>query len=114
MEQQQRIPHDLDELDANLGRYITTCLYRVARGHIDGDALDELKQDVLVRILDKQCLDRYDPARGKFTTYLFWITRSVAVNAFEHNARLPRTSKVVAKVIGDLSYLAFAFRARPV
>jgi SAM-dependent methyltransferase len=30
------------------------------------------------------------------------------------NARFPRTSKVVAKVIGDLSYLAFAFRARPV
>ena len=30
------------------------------------------------------------------------------------NARFPRTSRVVARVIGDLSYMAFAFRARPV
>ncbi|NPD06905.1 class I SAM-dependent methyltransferase [Nocardioides sp. zg-1308] len=29
------------------------------------------------------------------------------------NARYPRTSRVVARVIGDLSYMAFAFRARP-
>ncbi|MBC2933607.1 bifunctional 2-polyprenyl-6-hydroxyphenol methylase/3-demethylubiquinol 3-O-methyltransferase UbiG [Nocardioides sp. zg-1228] len=30
------------------------------------------------------------------------------------NARFPRASRVVAKAVGDLSYLAFAFRARPV
>ena len=28
------------------------------------------------------------------------------------NARFPRTSRVVAKVLGDLTYMAFAFRAR--
>lgn len=62
-------------------------------------------------------------------THLRFFTRSSAHDLFESsgyevdtffpvvamgNARLPRTSKAVAKVIGDLSYLAFAFRARPV
>jgi hypothetical protein len=27
------------------------------------------------------------------------------------NARFPRTSKVVARVLGDVTYMAFAFRA---
>lgn len=62
-------------------------------------------------------------------THLRFFTRSSAHDLFASsgyevdaffpvvamgNARLPRTSKVVAKVIGDLAYLAFAFRARPV
>lgn len=62
-------------------------------------------------------------------THLRFFTRSSAQDLFTSsgyevdtffpvvamgNARFPRTSKVVAKVIGDLSYMAFAFRARPV
>jgi len=62
-------------------------------------------------------------------THLRFFTRSSAhdlftssgyeVDVFEPvvamgNARFPRTSKVVAGVIGDLSYMAFAFRAHPV
>jgi SAM-dependent methyltransferase len=61
-------------------------------------------------------------------THLRFFTRSSAHDLFTSsgfevdaffpvvamgNARFPRTSKVVAKVIGDLSYMAFAFRARP-
>lgn len=61
-------------------------------------------------------------------THLRFFTRSSAHDLFRSsgyevdaffpvvamgNARFPRTSKVVAKVIGDLSYMAFAFRARP-
>lgn len=60
-------------------------------------------------------------------THLRFFTRSSAQDLFTStgyeveeffpvvamgNARFPRTSKVVAKVIGDLSYMAFAFRAR--
>lgn len=62
-------------------------------------------------------------------THLRFFTRSSAHDLFASsgfevdtffpvvamsNARFPRTSKVVAKVIGDLSYMAFAFRARAV
>jgi SAM-dependent methyltransferase len=62
-------------------------------------------------------------------THLRFFTRSSAHDLFTSsgfevdvffpvvamgNARLPRTSKVVARLIGDLSYMAFAFRARPV
>lgn len=62
-------------------------------------------------------------------THLRFFTRSSAHDLFASsgfevdtffpvvamgNARFPRTSKVVARVIGDLSYMAFAFRARPV
>lgn len=62
-------------------------------------------------------------------THLRFFTRSSAEDLFTSsgyeidtffpvvamgNARFPRTSKVVASMIGDLSYLAFAFRARPV
>jgi SAM-dependent methyltransferase len=62
-------------------------------------------------------------------THLRFFTRSSAYDLFSSagyevdvfepvvamgNARFPRTSKLVAAVIGDLSYLAFAFRARPV
>lgn len=60
-------------------------------------------------------------------THLRFFTRSSAHDLLEStgyeveaffpvvamgNARFPRTSKVVARVIGDLSYMAFAFRAR--
>lgn len=62
-------------------------------------------------------------------THLRFFTRSSAHDLFTSsgfevevffpvvamgNARFPRTSRVVAKLIGDLSYMAFAFRARPV
>jgi len=62
-------------------------------------------------------------------THLRFFTRSSAHDLFSQtgyaveeffpvvamgNARLPRTSKVLASVIGDLSYMAFAFRARAV
>jgi len=62
-------------------------------------------------------------------THLRFFTRSSAQDLFRSsgyevdvfqpvvamgNARFPRTSKVVASVIGDLSYMAFAFRAQPV
>ena len=62
-------------------------------------------------------------------THLRFFTRSSAQELFTStgyeveeffpvvamgNARFPRTSKVVARVIGDLSYMAFAFRARAV
>ena len=61
-------------------------------------------------------------------THVRFFTRSSAHDLFESsgfsvdefrpvvamgNARFPRTSRLVARVIGDLSYLAFAFRARP-
>ncbi|WP_162799341.1 class I SAM-dependent methyltransferase [Nocardioides sp. 616] len=60
-------------------------------------------------------------------THLRFFTRSSAQGLFEStgyvleeffpvvamgNTRLPRTSKVVSVLLGDLSYLAFAFRAR--
>lgn len=60
-------------------------------------------------------------------THLRFFTRSSAHDLFDStgyeveeffpvvamgNARYPRTSRVVARVIGDLSYMAFAFRAR--
>jgi len=60
-------------------------------------------------------------------THLRFFTRSSAQDLFTStgyvveeffpvvamgNARFPRTSRVVASVIGDLSYMAFAFRAR--
>ena len=60
-------------------------------------------------------------------THLRFFTRSSAHDLFAStgyvvdtffpvvaigNARFPRTSRVVARVIGDLSYMAFAFRAR--
>lgn len=62
-------------------------------------------------------------------THLRFFTRSSAHDLFTSsgyevetflpvvamgNARFPRTSRAVARVIGDLSYMAFAFRARPV
>lgn len=60
-------------------------------------------------------------------THLRFFTRSSAHDLFDStgyvvdtffpvvamgNARFPRSSRVVARVIGDLSYMAFAFRAR--
>jgi 2-polyprenyl-3-methyl-5-hydroxy-6-metoxy-1,4-benzoquinol methylase len=60
-------------------------------------------------------------------THLRFFTRSSAHELFDStgyvvdtffpvvamgNARFPRSSRVVARVIGDLSYMAFAFRAR--
>ncbi|WP_299924823.1 class I SAM-dependent methyltransferase [uncultured Nocardioides sp.] len=81
-------------------------------------------------LLDLTFRGRFDYADSGLLdrTHLRFFTRSSAHDLFESsgyevdtffpvvamgNARLPRTSKVVAKMIGDLSYLAFAFRARP-
>ena len=62
-------------------------------------------------------------------THLRFFTRSSAHDLFTSsgyevesftpvvamgNARFPRTSRIVARAIGDLSYMAFAFRARPI
>lgn len=86
---EQRVPRDLEELLALYDHFITVCLYRVARGAIQPDAVEDLKQRVLLRVVEKQYLERYDPNKANFATYLFWLIRSVAVNAFERSARDP-------------------------
>lgn len=50
-------------------------------------------------------------ARDLFTSTGFEVEEFFPVVAMG-NERFPRTSRVVATVIGDLSYMAFAFRAR--
>lgn len=52
-------------------------------------------------------------AHDLFTSSGFQVDTFFPVVAMG-NARFPRTSKVLARVIGDLSYMAFAFRAHPV
>lgn len=85
------IPCSIDELLREYDYYITGCIVRLCRGHVSTSDVKDLKQQVAARLLEYNYLASYDPSKGKFTTYLYWLIRSIVVKAYERRQRERRT-----------------------
>lgn len=85
----QRSPRTVDELVAQYDRFITGCIFKVSRGHVRPDDVEDLRQQILLRVHERKYLKNYDPKKGSFNSYLYWLIRSVVVNQFEANVRNP-------------------------
>lgn len=83
------IPSTYDELVEHYDHYIAATIRKVSRGNVRTDDMPDLKQAVYARLIEQRCLDKYDPAKGAFSTYLYWVVRSVVVNQFDRNTRNP-------------------------
>jgi len=53
--------------------------------------VDELTGDVYIRILDKKVLEGYDPDKGAFSTYIFYVIRTIVRNNYQSQRRDPLT-----------------------
>lgn len=90
-------PATFDEFVKQYDHFITVSIYRVSRGSVRSDDLDDLKQAVYARVVEKNYLAGYAPEKGSFSTYLFWLIRSVVVNQFDKNTRNPLNMAVGTK-----------------
>ena len=64
--------------------------YLRARWHLSPEAAEDLTQDFFARALEKGFLDAYDPAKGRFRTWLRTCLDGVAGHAHEAAGRLKR------------------------
>lgn len=77
-------PRDVSELYEQYHHYITSCIHRLGGRYLTRDDIDDLQQQIFLRVLTNKSIERYDAERGAFTTYLFWIVRSAIDAAFQH------------------------------
>lgn len=82
-------PATFDDFVKQYDHFITVTIYRVSRGAVRSSELEDLKQAVYTRVIEKDYLSGYSAERGSFSTYLFWLIRSVVVNQFDRNTRNP-------------------------
>lgn len=85
----KRPPRTIPELIDQYDRFITGCIFRISKGHVRPDDVEDLRQQILLRVHERKYLKHYDPSKGAFNTYLYWLVRSVVVNQFEANERNP-------------------------
>lgn len=89
-----RSPRTISELIDQYDRFITGCIYKISKGHVRPDDMDDLRQQILLRVHERQYLKKYNPTKGSFNTYLYWLIRSVVVNQFESNERNPLNTAI--------------------
>lgn len=89
-----RSPRTIAELIAQYDRFITGCIFKVSKGHVRPDDIDDLRQQILLRVHERNYLQKYNPSKGSFNTYLYWLIRSVVVNQFESNERNPLNTAI--------------------
>lgn len=82
-------PRTITELIDQYDRFITGCIFKISKGHVRPDDIEDLRQQILLRVHERKYLKKYNPAKGSFNTYLYWLIRSVVVNQFESNERNP-------------------------
>jgi len=90
----KRAPQTIPELIDQYDRFITGCIYRISKGHVRPDDMDDLRQQILLRVHERKYLAKYDASKGAFNTYLYWLIRSVVVNQFEANERNPLNTAI--------------------
>lgn len=89
-----RSPRTIAELIEQYDRFITGCIFKISKGHVRPDDIDDLRQQILLRVHERQYLKKYNPSKGAFNTYLYWLIRSVVVNQFESNQRNPLNTAI--------------------
>lgn len=84
------VPVNMSDLYTRYAYYIGACVRRLAGGrgiaHAD---VEDLTQQVLLSLLNRNDLARFDARRGSFTTFLYWRVRTVVSAASEGRTRDP-------------------------
>lgn len=88
------VPDTFDEFYNDYDEYIESCIRKISRGYVRPDDIQDLKQQIYERIVEKDYLNRSrtlisERGEGSFTTYLFALIRSVLANRFDKNTRNP-------------------------
>lgn len=86
---QRTVPQTVEELRAEYDSFIQGCIYKISRGNVQFEDLKELRQAVYTRVCERDYLRKYDASKGSFTSYLYWLIRTVVVNSFDMNTRNP-------------------------
>lgn len=90
----QPVPQTFDEFYRDYDGYIESAIRKISRGYVRPDDIEDLKQQIYFRIIDKDYLNLCrvriaERGEGSFTTYLFALIRSVLSNGFDKNTRNP-------------------------
>jgi RNA polymerase sigma-70 factor, ECF subfamily len=78
---------DVDAFRILVERYQRPVLSMIRRLIWDSSRGEEIGQDVFVAAFQK--LSAFDPARSKFSTWLFTIARNMSINALKKKAPIP-------------------------
>lgn len=92
---ERRAPQTIEELVVQYDGFIRGCINRISKGRVRPADVDDLRQQILTRVYEKDYLARFDPAKASFSSYLFWLIRSVVVNQFAANTRNPLNTALV-------------------
>lgn len=60
-----------------------------SKGVRDPALVEELTQQIVVRIFEKDHLDKYDPKRSRFSTHIFTVINSIVVNSWRRKRTDP-------------------------
>jgi RNA polymerase sigma-70 factor (ECF subfamily) len=87
----QRLSRGDDGALLQLHRRYAGLVYSMARRVLaDAGAAEEVTQDVFLKLWQKSA--RYDPARGRFSTWLLSVARFAAIDRLRHDGRHPTVS----------------------
>lgn len=90
---QSGVPESVEALVSGYDRLITWEINRVTRGRLQGHEVDDLRQQVYLRVVEKDFLGRcrayYADTEGRFSTSLVRLVRNVAINQLAANTRNP-------------------------
>ena len=90
----QSVPASFDEYLRLYSRFVLWAIRSISRGRARPDDIPDLVQLVHLRVFEKDYLTRCrtliaERVAGQFSTYLYWLIRSVLVNEFRANVRNP-------------------------
>lgn len=90
----KKVPDTFEEFYAEYDGYIESVIHKMSRGHVRPDDIEDLKQQIYFRIVEKDYLNLartriQERGEGSWTTYLFQLCRSVLVNRYDKNTRNP-------------------------
>lgn len=70
---------------------LCSAIIRKKLRHVTDEEIEVLRHDVFVRILEKDLLERYDPAKANFGGVIYFVTRSIVSNHLDRKGRNPLT-----------------------
>lgn len=94
MGQATGVPATVEDLIGRYERYIEGCIRKIGRGRVAQQDMEDYKQEILLRVLEKDCIQKYDASKATFPTYLFTFVRTIVINRYERQRRDPLVQSV--------------------
>ncbi len=82
-------PETFEQLVEDYDHFIDVSIHRISCGHVRSQDVPDLKQAVYLRLWETGYLERYQPAKGSVSNYLYVLIRSVMSNVWDKNTRNP-------------------------